>query len=182
MPFQETTFPGLIVFEPQVWGDERGYFYESYNKTRFAAAGITADFIQDNQAYSTYGVLRGLHYQSAPYAQAKLVRVVQGEVLDVVVDLRPTSPTFQQSYTIRLSADNKKQLLVPRGFAHGYVVLSQEAIFCYKVDNRYSKDHEGGIIFNDPALALDWLVPADQLIVSSKDLQLPTLGNHRPIR
>ncbi|MEL6866607.1 MAG: dTDP-4-dehydrorhamnose 3,5-epimerase [Bacteroidota bacterium] len=181
MPFMETPIAGLIVFEPKVWKDDRGYFYESYNTQTFAAAGIDAVFVQDNQSLSTKGVLRGLHYQVAPFAQAKLVRVLEGEVLDVAVDIREESPTYGQHYSIRLSAENKKQLFIPRGFAHGFVVLSETAVFSYKCDNFYAKEQEGGIRYNDPQLNIDWLLPADQLILSPKDEQHPLLGAHRPV-
>ncbi|MEM1325161.1 MAG: dTDP-4-dehydrorhamnose 3,5-epimerase [Bacteroidota bacterium] len=179
MPFHPTPIADLIVFEPQLWKDERGYFYESYNFQTFAAAGIRTTFIQDNEAKSTYGVLRGLHYQVAPYAQAKLVRVLEGEVLDVAVDLRPHSETYGQSYSIRLSAENKKQLFVPRGFAHGYVVLSETAIFAYKVDNYYSKKSEGGVMYNDPKLDIDWQIVEADVVLSEKDKVLPEFGAHR---
>lgn len=179
MPFQTTPIPGVLVFEPAVWADERGYFFEAYNEQTFRSAGIEANFVQDNQARSTYGVLRGLHYQVEPFAQAKLVRVLEGEVLDIVVDLREKSPAYGQWYAIRLSAENKKQLFVPRGLAHGYVVLSQRAEFFYKCDNFYSKAHEGGILYNDPQLAIDWEIPLDQVIVSEKDRVLPVFGEHR---
>ena len=179
MPFQTTPIPGVLVFEPAVWADERGYFFEAYNEQTFRSAGIEANFVQDNQARSTYGVLRGLHYQVEPFAQAKLVRVLEGEVLDIVVDLREKSPAYGQWYAIRLSAENKKQLFVPRGLAHGYVVLCQRAEFFYKCDNFYSKAHEGGILYNDPQLAIDWEIPLDQVIVSEKDRVLPVFGEHR---
>lgn len=179
MPFIKTDFPGLIVFEPKVFGDHRGYFYESYNANSFKAGGIAADFVQDNQARSTYGVLRGLHYQLGEHAQAKLVRVIEGSVLDVVVDLREGSPTYGQSYSIKLSAENKKQLFVPRGFAHGYVVLSETAEFFYKCDNFYNKESEGGLIYNDPQLKIDWKVDLSKAQLSEKDLILPLLGEHR---
>lgn len=182
MPFHSTSIEGLTVFEPKVWADDRGYFYESYNLKTFFEGGITATFIQDNEAKSTYGVLRGLHYQVAPYAQAKLVRVLEGEVLDVVVDIRPHSATYGQSYSIKLSAENKKQLFVPRGFAHGYVVLSETAIFAYKVDNYYSKESEGGIIYNDPQLHVDWGIDLNDAILSNKDKVLPVLGEHRSLQ
>lgn len=181
MPFTETSFPGLRVFEPKVWEDSRGYFYESFNKKTFGEGQIYTDFVQDNQAYSSYGTLRGLHYQVPPYSQAKLVRVFKGEVLDIVVDLRQYSPTYGQSYSIRLSAENKKQMFVPRGFAHGYLVLSETAEFFYKCDNYYSKSHEGGIRYDDPKLNLDWLVEEKDLILSEKDLTLPYFGDHRII-
>lgn len=178
MPFLATDFPDLMIFEPRVWGDDRGYFYESYQRQTFAAAGIEADFVQDNQARSTYGVLRGLHYQQGEHAQAKLVRVLEGEVLDVVVDLREGSPTYGRAYSIRLSAENKRQLFVPRGFAHGYVVLSPTAEFFYKCDNYYNKESEGGIRYNDPQLGIDWQVDPAAVQLSDKDQILPTFGQH----
>lgn len=175
MPFFPTPIEGLIVFEPAVFGDERGYFFESYNRRTWEQAGIQCDFVQDNQARSTRGVLRGLHYQSGEMAQAKLVRVVEGEVLDVAVDLRPGSATYGQWYGIRLSAENKKQLFVPRGFAHGYLVLSETAEFAYKCDNFYSKAHEGGLRYDDPKVGIDWGFDLSQVIVSEKDKELPYL-------
>ncbi|MEN0004121.1 MAG: dTDP-4-dehydrorhamnose 3,5-epimerase [Bacteroidota bacterium] len=180
MPFTATGIEGLIVVEPRVFADDRGYFYESYNAEKFKAGGITADFIQDNQAFSHYGTVRGLHYQAPPFAQAKLVRVVQGKVLDVAVDLRPASATYLRVFSIVLSAENHKQLFVPRGFAHGYSVLSESAIFCYKVDNVYSKASEGGIFLDDTQLNIDWQVPEADRIISEKDLHLPALGQHVP--
>ncbi|HMX40690.1 MAG TPA: dTDP-4-dehydrorhamnose 3,5-epimerase [Saprospiraceae bacterium] len=174
-----TPIPDLLIFEPRVFPDDRGYFYESYNRRTWEQAGVHLDFVQDNQARSTRGVLRGLHYQVGEMAQSKLVRVTAGEVLDVVVDLRPDSPTYSQWYSIRLSAANKRQLLVPRGFAHGYVVLSDTAEFQYKCDNYYSKEHEGGIRYDDPALRIDWEFDLGQVLVSDKDLQLPSFGAHR---
>ena len=179
MPFLETEFPGLVIYEPKILEDDRGYFYESYNFKTFEAGGINAQFVQDNQARSSFGVLRGLHYQVPPFAQAKLVRVIQGEVLDVVVDLRPKSPTYGKWYSIRLSADNKCQFFVPRGFAHGYVVLSETAEFFYKCDNFYSREHEGGIRFDDPNLNIDWEIDLDKAILSEKDKKLPFIGNHK---
>ena len=179
MPFLDTPIADLVIFEPRVLYDERGYFFESYNRKVWHEAGFDIDFVQANQARSTRGVLRGLHYQVAPMAQAKLVRVVEGEVLDVVVDLREDSATYGQWYSIRLSAENKRQLFVPRGFAHGYVVLSETAEFVYQCDNFYAKDLEGGLRFDDPALAIDWEFDLDQVIVSEKDLALPGFGEHR---
>ena len=179
MPFTATDLPGLTIFEPKVWGDYRGYFYESYNENTFKEAGIDATFVQDNEAKSSFGVLRGLHYQIPPFDMAKLVRVVEGEVLDVVVDIREDSPTYGQSFSIVLSAENKKQLFVPRGFAHGYVCLSETVIFCYKCDNFYSRVHEGGIIYNDPKLNIDWKLPHADLVISEKDHQLPLFNQHR---
>ncbi|MBP7534225.1 MAG: dTDP-4-dehydrorhamnose 3,5-epimerase [Chitinophagales bacterium] len=166
---QQTGIEGLVVINPRVFGDQRGYFYESYNQQQFEKHGLYYNFVQDNQAFSTYGVLRGLHFQTQPYSQTKLVRVVLGEVLDVVVDLRHQSKTYGQSYSIILSADNHKQLLVPQGFAHGYVVLSQEALFVYKCDNYYAPKHDSGILYNDPQLAIDWMIPESDMIVSEKD-------------
>lgn len=180
MPFIETPVSGLLVFEPKVHRDERGYFFESYNAHTFKSAGIDTAFVQDNQARSTYGVLRGLHYQCGEHAQAKLVRVLEGEVLDIAVDLRAGSPTYGQWYSVLLSAENQKQLFVPRGFAHGYVVLSPTAEFFYKCDNFYHKASEGGIRFDDPVLGIDWGLPARDVLLSEKDGQLPTFGNHLP--
>jgi len=173
MPFFPTPIEGLIIFEPQVWEDHRGYFFESYNRRTFEAAGISADFVQDNQARSTYGVLRGLHFQKPPFEQAKLVRVTEGAVFDVAVDLRPDSPTRGRWYGVELSAENKRQLFVPRGFAHGYVVLSPVAEFCYKCDNFYAKDHDGGIRFDDPTLQIEWPINLQDAVLSEKDLALP---------
>lgn len=179
MAFIETPIPGLVVYEPAVFYDERGYFFESYNQRTWAEAGIHAGFVQTNQARSTRGVLRGLHYQTGEMAQAKLVRVVEGEVLDVAVDIRPDSPTYGKWYSIRLSAGNKRQLFVPRGFAHGYVVLSETAEFVYKCDNFYSKAHEGGIRYDDPSLNINWEFELSGVLVSEKDKTLPFLGQHR---
>jgi dTDP-4-dehydrorhamnose 3,5-epimerase len=175
MPFIETGFPGLKIFEPKVFGDHRGYFLESFNANTFRDAGIGADFVQDNESQSEYGVVRGLHYQMNPFAQAKLVRVIVGAVLDVVVDIRKGSPTYGQKYEIILSAENKKQLFIPRGFAHGFSVLESGTIFSYKCDNFYSKESEGGILFTDPALGIDWQVPTDKMMVSDKDFKNPLL-------
>lgn len=177
--FLDTGIPDLKVFEPKVWKDERGYFFEAYNETTFRATGIDAHFVQDNQARSTFGVLRGLHYQIEPFAQAKLVRVTEGEVLDVAVDIRVNSPTYGKWYAVRLSAENKRQLFVPRGFAHGYVVLSETAEFFYKCDNFYSKAHEGGIRYDDATLGIDWEIELEEVILSEKDAVLPGFGAHR---
>jgi len=179
MPFSTTPIPDLLVFEPSIFRDERGYFFESYNQQVWAAEGVNTAFVQDNQARSTRGVLRGLHYQTGDMAQTKLVRVIEGEVLDVAVDLREHSPTFGQWFSIRLSAENKHQLLVPRGFAHGYLVLSETAEFAYKCDNFYSKAHEGGIRFDDPFLGIDWEFDLSQVLVSEKDLTLPELVDRK---
>ncbi len=179
MAFSETPIPGLLIFEPSVFHDERGYFFESYNRRVWAEVGITADFVQMNQARSTRGILRGLHYQVGEMAQAKLVRVVEGEVLDVAVDLREDSSTYGQWFGVRLSAENKRQMFVPRGFAHGYVVLSETAEFLYQCDNYYSRAHEGGVRYDDPSLAIDWGFDLEKVVVSEKDVALPFLGKHR---
>jgi dTDP-4-dehydrorhamnose 3,5-epimerase len=176
MPFFHTPIPDLFVFEPKVLEDSRGYFFEAYNEQTFTNQGIETKFIQDNQSKSSYGVIRGLHYQLNPYAQAKLVRVLEGAVIDVAVDIRQGSPTFGQSYLIELSSENKKQLLIPAGFAHGFSVISKVAIVLYKCDQFYNKESEGGIIYNDPELNIDWQLPGDKVLVSEKDLQLPTLS------
>ncbi|MEO6731247.1 MAG: dTDP-4-dehydrorhamnose 3,5-epimerase [Ferruginibacter sp.] len=177
MPFIKTAFPGLLVFEPKVFEDSRGYFFESYNEKTFSAEGVDIKFIQDNQAKSTYGVIRGLHFQLAPYAQTKLIRVLSGNILDVVVDIRKGSPTHGQVYALELSAENKKQLLVPKGFAHGYSVLSETSEVLYKCDEFYNKQSEGGLLYNDPTLAIDWQIPADKAVVSDKDLVQPEIGD-----
>ena len=169
MPFSKTAFPGLLIYEPSVFGDSRGYFFESYNANVFAAEDITVNFVQDNQASSSYGVIRGLHYQLNPYAQTKLIRVLQGTILDVVVDIRKGSPTYAKVFTIELSSENKTQLLIPQGFAHGYSVLSETAEVFYKCDCFYNKTAEGGILYNDPSLNIDWKITADKAIVSEKD-------------
>ncbi len=179
MAFIETPIPGLVIFEPTVYYDERGYFFESYNQRVWANAGIDANFVQANQARSMMGVLRGLHYQAGSMAQAKLVRVVEGEVLDVVVDIREGSATYGRWYSVRLSAENKRQLFVPRGFAHGYLVLSDTAEFVYQCDNFYSKAQEGGIRYDDPALAINWEFDLAEVLVSEKDKALPFWGDHR---
>jgi len=172
MNFIETEFEGLYVIEPRVFDDKRGYFFESFNQNEFERNGLFYNFIQDNQSKSMYGVIRGLHYQSGLYAQAKLVRVLQGKVLDVVVDMRQDSVTFGQYFSIELSEDNFKQLLVPRGFAHGFSVLSDVAVFAYKCDNFYNKESECGVIYNDNKLSVDWKIPTDKQLVSEKDLEL----------
>ena len=164
---------GLLVFEPRVFKDERGYFFESWNERTMADHGIHHHFVQDNEAKSCKGVLRGLHYQLEPHAQTKLVRVISGEVLDVVVDLRPSSPTFGQSLSVILSSTNFKQMLIPKGFAHGYIVLSEEAVFAYKCDNYYHKEAEGGIKFDSGLLGIDWILPPSSFLLSDKDRVLP---------
>src|SRR5688572_2762699 len=179
MSFHTTEIQGLIIIEPQLFGDSRGYFFEAYNQQVFKGAGIDFHFVQDNQSSSGYGVIRGLHYQLSPYAQTKLIRVLEGTILDVAVDIRKGSPTFGKIFAIELSAENKKQLFIPAGFAHGFSVLSNKAEILYKCDNFYNKESEGGILYNDPALAIDWQIHAGKEIVSDKDKALPTLANCR---
>ncbi len=171
----DTSIEGVKIIEPKVFGDERGYFFESWQKEKFAKAGITNDFIQDNESFSTYGVLRGLHYQLPPYTQAKLVRVIQGCVLDVAVDIRLGSPTFGKHVSVELSGENKRQFYLPRGMAHGFVVLSEKTIFAYKCDNAYAPTHEASIRFDDPALGIDWRIQKENLKLSPKDLAAPLL-------
>ena len=173
MPFITTGFPGLFIFEPKIWEDDRGYFFESYNEKVFKAEGVAITFVQDNQASSVFGVIRGLHYQLNPYAQSKLIRVLSGSILDVAVDIRLNSPTYGKTFAIELSAANKKQLLVPKGFAHGYSVISDTAEVFYKCDEFYNKGSEGGIAWNDPLLNIDWQVPAGKTIISEKDMGHP---------
>ncbi len=175
MPFIKTDFAGLLIFEPKVFEDSRGYFYESYNEQVFTAEGIAIKFVQDNQAQSAYGVIRGLHYQLNPFAQTKLIRVLSGSILDVAVDIRQGSPTYGKAFVLELSAENKKQLLVPKGFAHGYSVTSPTAEVFYKCDQFYNKASEGGIMYNDATLNIDWQIPIDKAIISDKDLVHPGL-------
>jgi len=178
----ETGLSGCVILEPKIIRDERGYFMESFNEKTFAAvSGQEVHFVQDNQSHSTQGVLRGLHYQCGAHAQAKLVRVIHGEVLDVAVDIRPESPTFGKHVAVHLSAENQRQLFIPRGFAHGFLVLSATATFFYKCDNFYDKESEGGILFNDSDLGIDWQFPLDTVLVSEKDKNLPTFKNARNV-
>ena len=177
--FTTTPIEGLLIFEPRVFGDERGYFFESFNKNTFVEAGVHDDFVQDNQSKSTYGVLRGLHYQTGEHAQSKLVRVLEGKVLDIAVDIRPDSPTYGQHYSVELSAENQLQFYIPRGFAHGFLVLSNTATFFYKCDNFYNKPSEGGIAYNDPKLNIDWKIPREDIVLSEKDMVNPKFGEHR---
>ena len=177
MQFIQTSIPDVVIIEPKLWNDPRGYFFESYRDDLFQQHIGKIDWLQDNESYSTYGTLRGLHYQLAPHAQSKLVRVIQGKVLDVAVDIRQSSPTFGQHVAVELSADNKRQLFIPRGFAHGFVVLSETAIFQYKVDNYYNKDCDRGIAFNDPALGINWQIDLAQVQLSDKDSKQPVLNN-----
>ena len=173
----ETGIPGLVIIEPKVFEDDRGYFFESYHEEKLSAQGIKTRFVQDNQSKSSYGVIRGLHYQLNPHAQTKLVRCLEGVIYDVAVDVRKGSPTFGKWFGVELSADNKKQLYIPQGFAHGFSVLSPTAIVFYKCDNLYSPGSEGGILYNDQDLAIDWRVDPAKAILSPKDKLLPPLKN-----
>jgi dTDP-4-dehydrorhamnose 3,5-epimerase len=178
MNFIPTKLEGCFVIEPKIFNDERGYFLESFNENTFQKGiGQPVHFVQDNQSYSSKGVLRGLHYQTGEHAQAKLVRVLQGEVLDVVVDIRPDSKTYGESFSVVLSGENQKQFFIPRGFAHGFLVLSETATFFYKCDNFYNKESEGGIIYNDKSLNIDWQFSNAELLISEKDAILPTIEN-----
>jgi dTDP-4-dehydrorhamnose 3,5-epimerase len=182
MNFIETKLEGCYVIEPKIILDERGYFMESFNEQIFQdGIGEKIHFVQDNQSFSTRGVFRGLHYQTGEHCQAKLVRVLQGEVLDIAVDIRPNSKTFGQYESVILSSENQKQFFVPRGFAHGFLVLSETATFFYKCDNFYNKESEGGIIFNDKTININWQFPLESLIISEKDKVQPTLENARKV-
>lgn len=172
MKITETNIDGLVIIEPKVFGDHRGYFMETFQKNTFNSNVTETEFIQDNESKSSKGVLRGLHFQLPPYQQAKLVRVIEGEVLDVAVDLRKDSKTYGQHYSILLSGENKKQFFVPRGFAHGFVVLSETAIFSYKVDNLYAPTHDSGILWNDETLNIDWNIATELIQLSEKDKNL----------
>lgn len=175
MEIIKTPIEGLLVIEPQVFRDARGYFVETYNEERYQQAGITARFVQDNQSCSSYGVVRGLHFQRPPYTQAKLVCCTQGRVLDVAVDLRKDSKTYGQWYSVELSEENKRQFFIPRGFAHGFSVLSEKAVFTYKCDNLYHPEADGGILLSDPDLKIDWRIPENERILSDKDTKHPLL-------
>ncbi len=177
MQINKCHIEGLYVLEPRVFGDSRGYFYEAYNQAIFQEQGLDYSWVQDNQSSSTKGVIRGLHFQVPPHAQAKLVRVIRGTILDVAVDIRSGSPTYGQHFAVELSEHNKLQLLIPAGFAHGFSVLSDVAEVMYKCDHLYNKSSEGGIRFDDPALNIDWKIPLEQAIVSEKDALLPCLAD-----
>ena len=182
MNFIPTKLEGCFIIEPKIIKDERGYFMESFNENTFQkGTGKAVHFVQDNQSFSSKGVFRGLHYQTGEHAQAKLVRVLQGEVLDVVVDIRPDSRTFGEYVSVLLTGENQTQFFVPRGFAHGFLVLSDTATFFYKCDNFYNKESEGGIIYNDKSVNIDWQFPTENLIISEKDLILPTLENAKKV-
>ena len=173
MDYKETCIPGVFVIEPRVFNDARGYFFEAFKKNEFNEHVGEIDFIQDNESKSSYGVLRGLHYQKGEWSQAKLVRVIKGSVLDVAVDIRRSSPTFGRHIMVELTEDNKRQLFIPRGFAHGFLVLSPEAVFMYKVDNAYAPEHDAGIRWNDPDLAIEWPIDPKDVLTSEKDLKQP---------
>ena len=171
----ETEIQGVYIIEPKVFGDSRGYFFESFSKKEFESRIGPVEFVQDNESKSCYGVVRGLHFQKPPHAQAKLVRVVKGKVLDVAVDLRKDSPTYGKHVTVELSEDNHRQVFIPKGFAHGFSVLSEEAVFQYKCDDYYAQETEGAVAWNDPELNIDWRVPAHMMILSEKDKRHPEL-------
>lgn len=171
----KTEIEGLYVIEPRVFGDSRGYFFESFSERDFKREVADVDFVQDNESKSSYGVVRGLHFQKPPYAQAKLVRVVKGKVLDVAVDLRKGSPTFGKHVAMELSEENHRQMFIPRGFAHGFSVLSDEVVFQYKCDNYYAPHSEGAVAWDDPDLGIDWKIPAEKAILSEKDRKHPVL-------
>ena len=178
MQFISQTIPDVFVIEPKVHGDHRGYFVETFRQDKFEEAlGYKVNFVQDNESKSSKGVLRGLHFQLAPHAQSKLVRVIDGSVLDVAVDIRTGSPTFGHYVSVELSGENKKQMFIPRGFAHGFVVLTETATFAYKVDNYYSPECDRGLAFDDEQLNIDWLLPTDKLLLSEKDSKQPSLTN-----
>ncbi len=177
----QTDIPGVVIIEPKIFGDERGYFFESWSQKEFDEKVRPIRFVQDNESKSHYGVLRGLHFQKGKYAQSKLVRVVEGRVLDVAVDIRRGSPTFGQHVKVELSEENHRQFFIPRGFAHGFVVLSKEAVFQYKCDNTYAPSEEGAIAWNDSSLAIDWGIPFDDIILSEKDKLHPVLSKTRDL-
>lgn len=175
MEFKKTDIEGVYIIEPRVFNDTRGYFFEAWKKAEFESNIGPVDFIQDNESKSGYGVLRGLHYQKGELSQAKLVRVIKGRVFDVAVDIRKSSPTFGRHVMVELNDENKRQFFIPRGFAHGFLVLSDEAVFTYKVDNVYAPQAEGGIRWDDPELAIQWPIDPKEVLTSDKDLRLPLL-------
>lgn len=178
MEIIKTPIEGLLIIEPRVFSDARGYFVETYNEQRYREAGIDAQFVQDNQSCSSCGVVRGLHFQKPPYSQAKLVCCTVGRVLDVAVDLREGSPTFGKWFSVELTEENKRQFFIPRGFAHGFSVLSEQAIFTYKCDNLYHPEAEGGLLLSDPDLAIDWQIPEELRVISDKDKKHPTFDEY----
>ena len=173
----KTEIEGVVIIEPRIFKDDRGYFYESFSQREFEEKVCRTTFVQDNQSKSSYGVLRGLHFQKPPYCQSKLVRCIKGAVLDVAVDIRKGSPTFGKYVAVELTEDNHRQFFVPRGFAHGFAVLSEEAVFQYKCDNFYNKESEGSVAWNDPQLAIDWKIPADKVLLSEKDKQSKNIAD-----
>src|SRR5215203_5655102 len=179
MPFLTCSIEGLIIVEPNTFEDSRGYFFEAYNQNIFQQNGITCNFVQDNQSRSSYGVIRGLHYQLNPFSQAKLVRVLEGQILDLAIDIRKNSHTYGQHFSIELSAENKKQLFIPAGFAHGFSVLSEQAEVFYKCNSFYNKESEAGILYNDRALNIDWKIPAGKEIISETDKGLSLFAECR---
>lgn len=178
MEIIKTKIEGVLLIKPSVFKDSRGYFFESYNRESFKKHGLDYQFIQDNQSYSSYGVIRGLHFQKGEHAQAKLVRVLKGKVLDVAVDTRPGSPTYGEHVAVELSDENFLQLLIPRGLAHGFSVLSETALFFYKCDNFYNKESEGGIVYNDPDLNIDWQIPQEKAEIADKDQKAPSFREY----
>lgn len=181
MQIESTGFEGLMIIQPRVFGDDRGYFFESYNEAAFQRNGLNFNWVQDNQSRSKYGVIRGLHFQKPPFAQTKLIRVLSGEILDSVVDLRKEQPTFGKSFSVVLSSDNHRQLLVPKGFAHGFSVLSDSAEVLYKCDTLYNKESEWGILYSDPALSIDWRIKDGERLISEKDKELPLFKDLPPL-
>ena len=171
----ETPIPGVLVLEPRIFGDSRGYFFESFSRREFVQKVMETEFVQDNESRSSFGVIRGLHFQKPPFAQSKLVRVVEGAVLDVAVDIRRGSPTFGRHAAVELSGENHRQVFIPRGFAHGFSVLSESVVFQYKCDNFYAPDSEGALAWNDPDLGIDWRIPPEKAILSDKDRRHPRL-------
>ena len=176
MEVEKTAIPGVFIIKPRIFGDDRGYFFESFNERDFTQAVGEIKFVQDNESKSRYGVVRGLHFQKPPFAQSKLVRVIVGSVLDIAVDIRKGSPTFGKHVAVELTAENHLQFFMPKGIAHGFAVLSQEAVFQYKCDNFYAPQSEGAIAWNDPALAIDWRIPENEAILSEKDKNHPLLS------
>ena len=178
MKILKTAIEGIVIIEPKIFRDARGYFFESFSMREFNEKVAPVTFVQDNESYSSYGVIRGLHFQKPPYTQAKLVRVIKGAVLDIAVDIRKGSPTYGQHVAVELTAENHRQLFIPHGFAHGFSVLSEEVLFQYKCDNYYAPQSEGGILWNDPCLGIDWRIPAEKAILSEKDFKHPLFKDY----
>lgn len=178
MEIIKTKIEGVVILEPRIFRDARGYFFESFSQREFEEKVCGTTFVQDNESYSSYGVVRGLHFQKPPFTQAKLVRVIKGAVLDIAVDLRKSSPTYGQHVAVELTEENHRQLFIPHGFAHGFAVLSNEVLFQYKCDNYYTPQSEGGILWNDPQLNIDWRIPADKIILSEKDTKHPLFKDY----